>query len=73
MHVYAKSLFVYQLIKILNEFNNSVIIKFNLKEKKFFFPGFSNYGTLKFINNYSDKQFAISQIVMHVKGTYSFS
>ena len=53
-HVYAESLFVYQLIKILNEFDNSVIIK--LKERSHSFPGFSNYVTLKFINNYSDQK-----------------
>ena len=53
-HVYAESLFVYQLIKILNEFDNSVIIK--LKERSHSFPGVSNYVTLKFINNYSDQK-----------------
>ena len=53
-HVYAESLFVYQLIKILNEFDNSVIIK--LKKRSHSFPGFSNYVTLKVINNYSDQK-----------------
>ena len=53
-HVSAESLFVYQLIKILNEFNNSVIIK--LKERSYSFPDFSNYVTLKSINNYSDQK-----------------
>ena len=53
-HVYAESLFVYQLTKILNEFDNSIIIK--LKERSHSFPGFSNYVTLKFINNYSDQK-----------------
>ena len=53
-YVYAESLFVYQLIKILNEFDNSVIIK--LKERSHSFLGFGNYVTLKFINNYSDQK-----------------
>ena len=53
-HVYAESLFVYQLIKLLNEFDNSVIIK--LKERSHSFPGFSNYVTLKFIDNHSDQK-----------------
>ena len=53
-HVYAESLFVYQLIKILNEFDISVIIK--LKERSHSFSGFSNCVTLKFINNYSDQK-----------------
>ena len=53
-HVYAELLFVYQLIKILNEFDNSVIIK--LKERSHSVPGFSNYVSLKFINNYSDRK-----------------
>ena len=53
-HVYAESLFVYQLIKLLNEFDNSVIIK--LKERSHSFPGFSNCVTLKFIDNYSDQK-----------------
>ena len=52
-HVYAESLFVYQLIKLLKEFDNSVIIK--LKERSHSFPVFSNCVTLiKFIDNYSD-------------------
>ena len=53
-HVYAESLFVYYLIKLLNEFDNSVIIK--LKERSHYFPGFNNCVTLKFINNYSDQK-----------------
>ena len=53
-HVCAESLFVCQLIKLLNGFDNSVIIK--LKERRPSFPGFSNYVTLKFTNNYPDQQ-----------------
>ena len=53
-HVYAESLFVYQMINILNEIDNSVIIIF--KERSYSFPGFSNYVTFKFINNYSDQK-----------------
>ena len=44
--VYAESLFEYKLIRLLNEYNdNSVIIK--LREGSHYFPGFSNYVTLK--------------------------
>ena len=58
----SESLFVYQLMKILNEFDNSVIIK--LKERSHYFPGFSNYITLKFINNYSDQKICNIPVVM---------
>ena len=58
------------MIKILNEFDNSVIIK--LKERSHSFPGFSNYVTLKFINNIVTRRFAISQLVMLAKETNSY-
>ena len=51
---FTKPKFVYQLIKLLNEFDNSVIIK--LKERSHSFPCFSNFVTLKFINNYSEQK-----------------
>ena len=69
-HVYAESLFVYQLIKILNEFDNSVIIK--LKKRSHSFPGFSNYVTLKFINNYSDQKICNIPDCYACKKTNSF-
>ena len=40
-HVYAESLFVYQLVKILNDFECLVIIE--LRERSHSFAGFSNY------------------------------
>ena len=52
-HVYAESLFVYQLVKILNNFDSLIIVK--LKERSHSFAGFSTYVTRYFIEKYSDK------------------
>ena len=54
MHVYAESLFGYQLVKILNNFESLIIIK--LRERSHSFAGFSNYITRYLINKYSDKK-----------------
>ena len=51
-HVYAESLFVYQLVKILNDFDSLTIIK--LRERSHSFSGFSTYVTRNFIEKYSD-------------------
>ena len=53
-HVYAESLFVYQLVKILNDFECLIIIK--LRERSHSFAGFSNYITRYLIDKYSDKK-----------------
>ena len=53
-HVYAESLFVYQLVKIFNDFDSLTIIK--LRERSHSFPGFSTYVTRNFIEKYSDKK-----------------
>ena len=53
-HVYAESLFVYQLVKIFNNFESLIIIK--LRERSHSFAGFSNYITRYLINKYSDKK-----------------
>ena len=53
-HVYAESLFVYQLVKILNDFECLVIIKQG--ERSHSFAGFSNYITRYLIDKYSDKK-----------------
>ena len=53
-HVYAESLFVYQLVKILNDFEYLIIIK--LRERSHSFAGFSNYITRYLIDKYSDKK-----------------
>ena len=52
-YVYAESLFVYQLVKILNDFECLIIIK--LRERSHSFAGFSNYITRYLIDKYSDK------------------
>ena len=46
-HVYAESLFVYQLVKILNDFDSLTLIK--LKERSHSFAGFSTYVSQNFI------------------------
>ena len=53
-HVYAESLFVYQTVKILNNFESLIIIK--LRERSHSFAGFSNYITRYLIDNYSDNK-----------------
>ena len=53
-HVYAESLFVYQLVKTLNDFECPIIIK--LRDKSHSFAGFSNYITRYLIDKYSDKK-----------------
>ena len=53
-HVYAESLFVYQLVKILNDFDSLTIIK--LRERSHSFSGFSTYVTRNFIEKYSDNK-----------------
>ena len=53
-HVYAESLFVYQLVKIRNDFEYLIIIK--LRERSHSFAGFSNYITRYLIDKYSDKK-----------------
>ena len=53
-HVYDESLFVYQLVKILNDFECLIIIK--LRERIYSFAGFSNYITRYLIDKYSDKK-----------------
>ena len=53
-HVYAESLFVYQLVKILNYFDSLTIIK--LRERCYSFSGFSTYVTQNFIEKYSDNK-----------------
>ena len=52
--VYAEPLFVYQLVKILNDFESFIIIK--LRERSHPFAGFSNYTTRYLIVKYSDKK-----------------
>ena len=52
--VYAESLFVYQLVKILNDFDSLIIVK--LKERSHSFAGFSTYVTRYFIEKYSDNK-----------------
>ena len=63
-HVYAESLFVYQLVKILNDFESLIIIK--LRERGHSFAGFSIYITRYLIDKYSDKKIVISQPVLPV-------
>ena len=53
-HVYAELLFVYQLVKILNDFESLIIIK--LRERSHSFSGFSNLVTRYLIDKYSDKK-----------------
>ena len=53
-HVYAEALFVYQRVKILNDFESVIIIK--LRERSHSFAGFSNYVTRYLIDKYSDKK-----------------
>ena len=53
-HVYAESLFVYRLVKILNDFDSLTIIK--LRERSHSFSGFSTYVTRNFIEKYSDNK-----------------
>ena len=53
-HVYAESLFVYQLVKILNDFDSLTISK--LRERSHSFVGFSTYVTRNSIEKYSDKK-----------------
>ena len=53
-HVCAESLFVYQLVKILNDFDSLTIIK--LRERSRSFAGFSTYVTRNFIEKYSNKK-----------------
>ena len=63
-HVYAESLFVYQLVKILNDFKNLIIIK--LRERSHSFADISNYITQYLIYKYSDKKIVMSQPVLPV-------
>ena len=53
-HVYVESLFVYQLVKIVNDFESLIII--NLRERSHSFAGFSNYISRYLIDKYSDKK-----------------
>ena len=53
-HVYAESLFVYQLVKMLNDFDSLTIIK--LRERSHSFAGFSTYVTRNFTEKYSEKK-----------------
>ena len=52
--VYAESLFVYQLVKILYDFDSLTIIK--LRERSHSFLGFSTYVTRNFIEKCSDNK-----------------
>ena len=52
--VYAEWLFVYQLVKILNNFESLIIIK--LRERGHSFAGFINNITPYLIDKYSDKK-----------------
>ena len=63
-HVYAESLFVYQLVKILNDFECLIIIK--LRERSQSFAGFSKYITRYLIDKYSDKKVWMFQTVLSV-------
>ena len=63
-HVYAESLFVCQLVKILNDFES--LININLRERSYFFAGFSNYITGYLIDKYSDKKNVMSQTALPV-------
>ena len=63
-HVYAESLFVYKLVKLLNDFDSLIIVK--LRERSHSFAGFNTYVTRYFIEKYSDKKFAMSQPVLPV-------
>ena len=63
-HVYAESLFVYQLVKILNDFDSLTIIK--LRERSHSFAGFSTYVTRKFIEKYSDKKIVMPRPILLV-------
>ena len=58
--VYADSLFIYQLVKILNDFDNLIIIK--LRERSHSFAGFSTYVSRKFIEKYSDKKIPVLHV-----------
>ena len=53
-HVYAESLFVYQLVKILNDFDSLTIVK--LRERSHSFTGCTTYVTRNFIEKYRDKK-----------------
>ena len=63
-HVYDESSFVYQLVKILNDFESLIIIK--LREGSHSFAGFSNYVTRYLIDKNSDKKIMMSQPVLPV-------
>ena len=63
-HVYPKSLFVYQLVKILNDFESFIIIK--LRARSHPFAGFSNCITQYLIDKYSGKKIVISRPVLPV-------
>ena len=70
-HVYAESLFVYQLVKILNDFENLIIIK--LRERSHSFAGFSNYTTRYLIDKYCDKKCVMSQPVLPVNECHALA
>ena len=53
-HVYAESLFVYQLVKILNDFDGLTIIK--LRERSHSFAGVSTNVSRNFNEKYSGKK-----------------
>ena len=53
-NVYAESLFVYQLVIIINDFESLIIIK--LRERSHSFAGFSNYINRYLSDKYSDKK-----------------
>ena len=57
-HVYAESLLVYQLVKILNDFES--LINTKLRERSHSFARFSNYITRYLIDKYSDKKCVMS-------------
>ena len=65
-HVYAESLFIYQLVKILilNDFDSLTIIK--LRERSHSFAGFSTDVTRNFIEKYSDKKNVMSLPVLPI-------
>ena len=50
-NIYAESSFVYQLVKIVNDFESLIFIK--LRERSHSFAGFSNYITRYLIEKYS--------------------
>ena len=55
-HVYAESLFVYQLVKLLNDFDSLIHVIVKLRERSHSFAGFNTYVTRYFIEKYSDKK-----------------